>query len=150
MDFMKFKEILQRFRERRGFNKSEVAIRIDVTPTYYMELESGRRGAPTKEKLEKLSDVFELSPSEKQLFIDTAMEERLSSDAFEWLAGKEKIQQIPIISWVAANKWSESVDVFPVGSSVRPLRHLSISSRLLEQCFLSSWKYPKLIFCVGL
>lgn len=117
MDFMKFKEMLIQFRERRGLNKSETALRLDVTPTYYMELETGRKSAPTREKLDKLSEIFELSTSEKQLFIDTAMEERLSSDAFEWLAGKEKIQQIPIISWVAANKWSESVDVFPVGQS---------------------------------
>lgn len=88
---MKFKEMLNQFRERRGLNKSETALRLDVTPTYYMELETGRKSAPTREKLDKLSEIFELSPSEKQLFIDTAMEERLRPDELLWVESKQEI-----------------------------------------------------------
>lgn len=88
---MAFKDLIKSYRERNVLNKSEVARRIFVTPTYYAELEVVRRPPPTPDLCAKIAVALNLNPSERKSLLDAAMKERLSSSALEWVEERQKL-----------------------------------------------------------
>lgn len=114
MQTMTFGELLTQYRESRKMTKTALAQSVGKSLTYIIELENGRKGAPTIELVKKLSEALSLSQNNQQILIDLAMGERFSGDTLEYITGKEKIQQIPIISWVAANLVMSGVDIVTV------------------------------------
>lgn len=108
---MKFREQLAHYRDRARLSKTGVAEKMHVTPTYYMELESGRKRPPPPDRCKSLIEILHLNAEEARRFLDTAIKERISEEVTGWLNDKETITKVPILSWVKANQFSEAMDV---------------------------------------
>lgn len=61
---MKFNKLLEKYRERRGLNKSTAAQLIGISDSYYSRLEKGVKKSITLENLEKIKEVYKLSDEE--------------------------------------------------------------------------------------
>lgn len=115
-DTMQFKELLKIFRERATLTKTALAEKVGVTPTYMMELESGRKPPSTLARCREIAKALSLSPGETKSLIDAAMKERISDEVSQWINEKNcKFFKIPVISWVSAGSWNEAVDPYPPG-----------------------------------
>lgn len=88
---MKFTQYLTYFRERAHITKTDLAQKINVSPTYIMHIEDGKRPPPTIDRCREIAQAISLSPAETDQLIDAAMEERLSPEALQWLAEKERL-----------------------------------------------------------
>lgn len=87
---MRFTDHLSYFRERAGLTKTDLAEKINVSPTYVMHVENGKRPPPTIGKCREIAQVLGLAKAETQSLIDSAMEERLSDEALLWLSERDK------------------------------------------------------------
>jgi transcriptional regulator with XRE-family HTH domain len=77
---MKFAAMLDNFISSSKMNKTEVAIAINVSPQYVMNLCKGLTTAPTVDRCRQIATAISLSPAETQSLIDAAIEERLSPE----------------------------------------------------------------------
>ena len=87
---MEFKKLLEYYRDRAGLNKTGLAERLSVTPSYVMEIESGRKPPPSIDRCRAIAKILSLSSSETQSLIDAAVEERLAPDELLWLTERDK------------------------------------------------------------
>jgi transcriptional regulator with XRE-family HTH domain len=62
---MEFAKLLTKYREQRGITKTDLARLLKVTPTYIMNLESGRAIPPTYERFEEIQNALGLNDNEK-------------------------------------------------------------------------------------
>lgn len=85
---MKFQQQLKYYRERANMNKTSVANKLNVTLSYYTELENGRKKPPTLDRCREIARILNLSLGETNRFIDFAMEERAKPEVVEWLSEK--------------------------------------------------------------
>jgi transcriptional regulator with XRE-family HTH domain len=77
---MGFKELLTQFRERLGLNKTEFAKTLGISLTHVINMESGDRNPPPMDKVHHIADVLKIKGSEREAFIKSAEEARLSTD----------------------------------------------------------------------
>ena len=61
---MKFNNLLEKYRERAGLNKTTAAHMIGISDSYYSRLEKGTKRALTLENLEKIKEIYKLSDEE--------------------------------------------------------------------------------------
>lgn len=61
---MKFNNLLEKYRERAGLNKTTAAHMIGISDSYYSRLEKGAKKALTIENLEKIREIYKLSNEE--------------------------------------------------------------------------------------
>lgn len=112
----KFSELVRYFRERSKLNMTQLADRMNVTPAYVMNLESGRKKPPTLERCEMIANILNLNPSEKKQIIDAAMTERMSPELLEWMHNNtQDVQQIPLYSLATIKKWNPDKSSLPEG-----------------------------------
>lgn len=67
-----FGEFLHNKRLESKKTYRELASILDVSAPYISDIEKGRRNAPTRDKLEKLIDIFQLSEEEISIMYDLA------------------------------------------------------------------------------
>ncbi len=77
---MKFTELLKKLREKSGCNKTDVALRVGFSPSYFMQIESGARGAPPLERCRQIASAMRLSKDETEELVQSAAEERTRPD----------------------------------------------------------------------
>lgn len=126
---MKFGTLLKEYREMRGVTKTSLASKLGVSLTYIINLENSKEKPPTIERIDEIAGALNLDNLKKSNLVKLAYEERLSNNdiAFKESIGKSglsepeavylksKIRDIPIISWVAANRFAHVEDPFPRG-----------------------------------
>lgn len=66
---MKFNNLLEKYRERAGLNKTTAANLIGISDSYYSRLEKGTKRALTLENLEKIKEIYKLSDEEYEEMI---------------------------------------------------------------------------------
>jgi len=76
---MKFSELLNIYRERRGLTKTDLANRVNLSLGYLQHIESGRRNPPPQDTCQKIAEILGLSPKERAEFLRVAVEERVPS-----------------------------------------------------------------------
>ena len=86
---MEFAKLLTKYREARSITKTDLARLLKVTPTYIMNLESGRAIPPSYDRCEEIMAVLKLGDEEKHNFMFAVHLERapeplqkLLTDAF--------------------------------------------------------------------
>lgn len=87
---MKFSYLLENYRKRKNISATDLALRLDFSAGYINNIENGHRPPPKISLCEKIADALDLSPVEKALFINAAMEERLDQDEMQWVESKSK------------------------------------------------------------
>ncbi|MCI6921474.1 MAG: helix-turn-helix domain-containing protein [Lachnospiraceae bacterium] len=75
-----FGKYIETLRKKREKSLRETAKAIEVSPQFYSEVEKGRRGAFTKERLEKLAIFLMLDENETHTLYDIAAKARTSND----------------------------------------------------------------------
>ncbi len=89
--FFKYGERLRALRKERGLSQEEVALRAEITPSYYGQLERGTAN-PTVSILEKICDVMGFSISD--IFTETNTNllgiDALSMQILQQLHGKSE------------------------------------------------------------
>ncbi len=66
---MEFAKLLTKYREAKNITKTDLARLLKVTPTYIMNLESGRAIPPSYERCEEIMSVLKLTDEEKHNFM---------------------------------------------------------------------------------
>ena len=66
---MEFAKLLTKYREQRGITKTDLARLLKVTPTYIMNLESGRAIPPSYDRCEEIMGALKLNDEEKHNFM---------------------------------------------------------------------------------
>ena len=66
---MEFAKLLTKHREARNITKTDLARMLKVTPTYIMNLESGRAIPPSYERCKEIMNVLKLNEEEKHSFM---------------------------------------------------------------------------------
>ena len=66
---MEFAKLLTKYREARSITKTDLARLLKVTPTYIMNLESGRAVPPSYERCEEIVNTLKLNDEEKHNFM---------------------------------------------------------------------------------
>lgn len=117
-----FRKLLTKYREVRGFTKTELAKRLGISLQYLGGIENGSEIAPTQEMCQRIADALSLNSKEREELILSAVEERIDKKDLEVIKNssdvsstKNGIQKVPIISWVSANRFKDASDPFPVG-----------------------------------
>lgn len=82
---MNFSNLLKNYRERNKMTATELASRLNLSLGYIINIENNHRIPPPIQRCEEIADVLNLTPVERSLFINAAMEERLDSDELLWL-----------------------------------------------------------------
>jgi len=82
---MKFGQILTFYRERAQLSKIDLARLLRVSHTYIINIEHGRSKAPSHDRLDQLSEIFRLSGKDKDEFYRIAAQERLPTDAKDYI-----------------------------------------------------------------
>lgn len=112
-------------RERKGLNQSELARLLDITPQAVQKWEQGK-SIPKGKRLEALAhaldvavtDLFELklTPLPEQEIARLEELDRKRSARFKQSMGVATHSgQVPLISWVKAGEFAETVDIFQPG-----------------------------------
>jgi len=81
-----FKKLLEQYRIKSGLNKTEVARRVEISPTYYMQLEAGVRGAPPLSRCRLIASAMRLDKEETESLIKSASSERVGHTKEEELS----------------------------------------------------------------
>jgi transcriptional regulator with XRE-family HTH domain len=74
---MKFADLLRKFREYSGMSPTELAQKMEVSPGYIFNLESGKQKPPTIERIEQISSILSLSKKDAMELLESAAEERI-------------------------------------------------------------------------
>lgn len=77
---MNFGIVLTKYRKRAGLNPTELANKIEVNPSYVMNLEHNRKKPPTFEMCHKIAETLNLSKADRVIFFGTAFFERATPD----------------------------------------------------------------------
>lgn len=92
-------EALRLVRVYHDTNQSKLAEKLEISPSYLSEIESGKK-TPTLELLEKYSSVFDIPPSSLLLF-----SESLENDSF---AEKARVsvarKMLKIMNWLSETR----------------------------------------------
>ena len=83
--------MLKQYRIRASLNKTDLAKRLGVTPSYVMLLESGDRKPPSMDRLREIVAILKLSAEESRMFINAAMMERVTPEILKWIKETFKI-----------------------------------------------------------
>lgn len=73
---MKFGEYLKSCRTKRNLKLLQTAHMMNISSSYLSSLENGRRPAPSVSVLQKMADVLELDPQERNHLFDLAAENK--------------------------------------------------------------------------
>jgi len=91
---LKFKDLLAKYRDRENLSKTDIAQKIDVTVSYIIDIEAGRKKPPTLEKCQKLIEVLKLTAEEAGGFIKSALYERASKEILEFLKLQSELKDL--------------------------------------------------------
>ncbi len=75
-NYENFGDFLHKKRLSKGVSYRTLASALNVSAPYISDIEKGRRNAPSIDKLEMLSEYFQLSSEEKSLMFDLAGEKK--------------------------------------------------------------------------
>lgn len=97
---MRFAQLLERFRDRAGFRKVELARKLGVTDGYIRNLESSRQKPPTAERVQSLIKILDLSNKEAAEFKQAATIERIPKKYQAVLSSSQSLHSpsIPYLS----------------------------------------------------
>jgi transcriptional regulator with XRE-family HTH domain len=91
----KFGDYIKELRVSKGFSLREFARQLgDKAPSYILDIERGRRNAPSKELLEKMIDVLGIKKEERPMFYDYAKEGKetpIAEDVKETIIENEQV-----------------------------------------------------------
>lgn len=74
---MKFADLLRLYRKRSQLSKTDLANRLEISPSYLMLIEAGKRKPPSLSMVRRLVLVLDLAPREEAVFVKTAAIERI-------------------------------------------------------------------------
>ena len=91
---MNFGEYLREKRQKKGYSLRAMAEKLDIAPAYMSDIEKSNRNAPTKEILDKMISVLELSKEEEIEFLDLAATSKsaVASDIVEYVCDNPKVR----------------------------------------------------------
>lgn len=72
----KFGDFIKEKRKEKRLSLRKMAEQLDISPSYWSDIEKGRRNPPQLDMIEKIVKVLNLSEDEKDQIIDLASEER--------------------------------------------------------------------------
>jgi len=72
----KFGDFIKEKRKEKRLSLRKMAEQLDISPSYWSDIEKGRRNPPQLDMIEKIVNVLNLSEDEKDQIIDLASEER--------------------------------------------------------------------------
>lgn len=72
----KFGDFIKEKRKEKRLSLRKMAEQLDISPSYWSDIEKGRRNPPQLDMIEKIVNVLNLSEEEKDQIIDLASEER--------------------------------------------------------------------------
>ena len=67
-----FGEFIRQMRNNKGDSLRKVAQIMEYSPTYWSDIENGRRNPPNIEKLQQICDYFALDTANKERLFDLA------------------------------------------------------------------------------
>lgn len=77
---MNFKDYLTKYRKKAGINKTKLAKRLNINPSYIMNLEAGRAKPPTFERCQQIAKILEMSKDQSKKLFTAAQAERIPKD----------------------------------------------------------------------
>lgn len=89
---MKFNQLLTKYREQSGLNKTELSQRMDVSLPYIINLEAGRKKPPTIERIEQIVNILSLSKKEAMELLNSASEERIPQKDIRFFQKRPQIE----------------------------------------------------------
>ena len=72
----KFGDFIKEKRKEKRLSLRKMAEQLDISPSYWSDIEKGRRNPPQLDMIERIVNVLNLSEDEKDQIIDLASEER--------------------------------------------------------------------------
>jgi len=70
----KFGDLIKELRTNKGLSLREFARQLNIAPSYVSDIERGKRNAPSKELLEKMLSILNVSEEKIYKFYDYAKE----------------------------------------------------------------------------
>ena len=88
-----FGSFLKAMREDRNVTLRELARKLSVSPPFLSDVEKGRSAPLTKERLEKVAEVLDLSPSERNEMYDIVGKQRnmVAPDVSDYVMGRDYV-----------------------------------------------------------
>ena len=88
-----FGEFLQKKREEKKITLRKMAAMMNMSAPYLSDIEKGRRNPPEIEKLERISELLNLTPEEKSLMLDLAgrMRKSVAPDLPEYIMKRDYV-----------------------------------------------------------
>lgn len=88
-----FGEFLQKKREEKKITLRKMATMMNMSAPYLSDIEKGRRNPPEIEKLERISELLNLTPEEKSLMLDLAgrMRKSVAPDLPEYIMKRDYV-----------------------------------------------------------
>ena len=95
MGARRFSEELARLRVRSGLSLRSMARQLDISASYYNDIEKGRRNPPGREKIDRFASVAGLTKGERELLLDLAGEAwgRLPADIEDYVMERDYVRQ---------------------------------------------------------
>lgn len=91
---MDFGSYVKEKRQKKGISLRGLSELLDIAPSYMSDIEKGNRNAPTKEIIDKMIKVFELTDKEKVEFIDLAAKSKdtIANDIVEYVSDNPNVR----------------------------------------------------------
>lgn len=90
-----FGSFVRQKRMEQGLSLRGLAARLDLSPVYMSNIETGRKPAPARENLDKLTLELHLSKAEQELLLDLAARPetmRVSADLPEYIMERDIVR----------------------------------------------------------
>jgi transcriptional regulator with XRE-family HTH domain len=88
-----FGEFITAKREKKEITLREMARRLDITPSYYSDIEKNRRNPPEKSKLDEIAAILNLSDEDRNFMYDLAgkMRNAVPPDLPNYIVGRDYV-----------------------------------------------------------
>ena len=109
-----FKSFLSAKRRERGLTSVALAEKVEISPSYYSELENGRKSKPDCDILDKIVAELNLSDEDKVMFYDLAGKARsdIAPDLPEYIMANEHVRVALRVARdkASADDWKQFID----------------------------------------
>jgi DNA-binding XRE family transcriptional regulator len=149
---MTFIDLITKYRNRSGLNKTDLARKLGVIPAYIMNIEAGR-GKLSGKLAEKLIDIFRLSESERKEFLHLWAQLKVSKEILDTLSATKHIEikedLIPIVSGVGATDDTGQTYFEPYGPPYKNISFKDCKAVIVESNSMApiAYKGQKIIYC---
>ena len=91
---LEFGRLMETKRKEAGITLRGMATLMNLSPTFWSDIEKGRRNPPDIDKLEKLAQVLRFSSADKDIMFDLAgkAENTISPDLPDYIMSKDYIR----------------------------------------------------------